>query len=163
MIEAPIFHVNGDDPLAVVFVTQLAVEYRQAFQADVVIDMYCYRRHGHNESDEPSFTNPELYDRIAKHPPVSEQLSQVLIERRDFEQKDIDAIKKEYETSLEESLERVKNPVVEPNNSKDRFAGSTATFQAVYSFDPVDTRVQKADLARIVEGPDTRSGWNAFQ
>ena len=152
MIEAPIFHVNGDDPLAVVFVTQLAVEYRQAFQADVVIDMYCYRRHGHNESDEPSFTNPELYDRIAKHPPVSEQLSQVLIESRDFEQKDIDAIKKEYETSLEESLERVKNPVVEPNNSKDRFAGSTATFQAVYSFDPVETRVQKADLARIVEG-----------
>ena len=149
MIEAPIFHVNGDDPLAVVFVTQLAVEYRQAFQADVVIDMYCYRRHGHNESDEPSFTNPELYDRIAKHPPVSEQLSQVLIERRDFEQKDIDAIKKEYETSLEESLDRVKNPVVEPNNSKDRVAGSTATFQAVYSFDPVETRVQKADLARI--------------
>ena len=152
MIEAPIFHVNGDDPLAVVFVTQLAVEYRQAFQADVVIDMYCYRRHGHNESDEPSFTNPELYDRIAKHPPVSEQLSQVLIERRDFDQKDIDAIKKEYETSLEESLGRVKNPAVEPNNSKDRFAGSTATFQAGYSFDIVDTKTQKADLARIVEG-----------
>ena len=152
MIEAPIFHVNGDDPLAVVFVTQLAVEYRQAFQADIVIDMYCYRRHGHNESDEPSFTNPELYDRIAKHPPVSEQLSQVLIERRDFDQKDIDAIKKEYETSLEESLARVKNPTFEPNNSKDRFAGSTATFQSAYSFDIVDTKVQKADLARIVEG-----------
>ena len=152
MIEAPIFHVNGDDPLAVVFVAQLAVEYRQVFQADVVIDMYCYRRHGHNESDEPTFTNPELYDRIAKHPPVSEQLSRVLIEKRDFDQADIDAIRNEYETSLENSLQRVKNPVTEANKSNDRFAGSTAIFQAKYSFDRVGTNVSRSDLAKIVQG-----------
>src|ERR1700733_8516537 len=71
MIEAPIFHVNGDDPIAVDFVTKLALEFRQAFSRDVVIDMYCYRRYGHNESDEPSFTQPQLYKIIQSRPAVA--------------------------------------------------------------------------------------------
>ena len=61
MIEVPIFHVNSEDPEAVVYVAQLAVQYRQIFHQDVVIDMYCYRKHGHNEGDEPAYTNPEMY------------------------------------------------------------------------------------------------------
>ncbi|MCP3859808.1 MAG: 2-oxoglutarate dehydrogenase E1 component [Phycisphaeraceae bacterium] len=71
MIDAPIFHVNGDDPEAVAWVARLAVEYRQAFHNDVVIDMWCYRRRGHNEADEPKFTQPVMYDRIKAQPSVA--------------------------------------------------------------------------------------------
>jgi 2-oxoglutarate dehydrogenase E1 component len=75
MIEAPIFHVNGDDPEAVCMVAQLALEFRVKFQRDVVIDMYCYRKHGHNETDEPAFTQPLLYKRSPRTPPVSTSYS----------------------------------------------------------------------------------------
>ena len=70
MIQAPIFHVNGDDPEACVRVARLAFAYRQKFNKDVVIDMICYRRHGHNEGDDPSYTQPEMYRRIDARPSV---------------------------------------------------------------------------------------------
>src|SRR5215207_5730037 len=71
-VQAPILHVNGDDPEAVTFACKLAIEYRQKFKRDIVIDMWCYRRFGHNEGDEPSFTQPLMYAEIRRHPPVSE-------------------------------------------------------------------------------------------
>ena len=80
MIDAPIFHVNGDDPEAVVYVTKIAIEYRQRFGKPVVIDMFCYRRHGHNEADEPAFTQPLMYARIGEHPRVTEIYGKKLVE-----------------------------------------------------------------------------------
>src|SRR2546421_11457291 len=80
MIEAPIFHVNGDDPLAVKFVTELLLDFRQEFGRDAVIDMYCYRRYGHNEGDEPSFTQPDLYAAIEARPSVAQLYKKELIE-----------------------------------------------------------------------------------
>ena len=79
MVQAPIFHVNGDDPDACLRVAQMAYDYRQTFKRDVVIDMFCYRRHGHNEGDDPSYTQPILYRKIRNHPPVATLYSEALV------------------------------------------------------------------------------------
>lgn len=152
MIEAPIFHVNGDDPLAVVYVTMLAIEYRQKFHADVVIDMYCYRKYGHNEADEPLFTSPELYEKIAKHPPVSATLSKRLTDDKTLTEAEIKEIADEYETSLANSLERVKKAAESKIKDKSGFAGSNATVQPKYNFTPVETGVDRDRLTQIVRG-----------
>jgi 2-oxoglutarate dehydrogenase E1 component len=80
-VQAPIFHVNGDDPEAVTFACKLAIEYRQRFHRDIVIDMWCYRRFGHNEGDEPGFTQPLMYKTIRQHPPVSDVYAARLVEQ----------------------------------------------------------------------------------
>src|SRR5437879_12260412 len=80
MIEVPILHVNGEDPIALKFVTEMALDFRQEFGRDFVIDMYCYRKYGHQEVDEPSFTQPDLYARIDKHPSVAQLYKRELLE-----------------------------------------------------------------------------------
>ena len=84
MIEAPIFHVNGDDPEAVVFTMELALRFRQEFHRDVVVDMICYRRHGHNEADEPMYTQPVLYGKIKDRPSVRKLYTKQLIQGGDL-------------------------------------------------------------------------------
>jgi 2-oxoglutarate dehydrogenase E1 component len=104
MIDAPIFHVNGDDPEAVVHVTKIAVEFRQRFGKPVVIDMFCYRRHGHNEADEPSFTQPLMYARIRQHPRVSEVYAKRLIEEGLLTQAEVDSLYANFRSFLEEEF-----------------------------------------------------------
>ncbi len=104
MIDAPIFHVNGDDPEAVVHATKIATEYRQHFRKPVVIDMFCYRRHGHNEADEPAFTQPLMYQRIAKHPGVVEIYADRLIKEGLFTAEEVEGLQAKFRSYLEEEF-----------------------------------------------------------
>ncbi len=101
MVEAPIFHVNGDDPEAVVHVAKIATEYRQLFNKPVVIDMFCYRRHGHNEADNPSITQPLMYERIKDHPIVSEIYSQRLIDEKVITEEDATKMQQSFKAHLD--------------------------------------------------------------
>ena len=105
MIEAPIFHVNGDDPEAVVFSAKIATEFRQKFQKPVVIDMFCYRRHGHNEGDEPSFTQPLMYKAIAAHPTTLEIYGKKLVDEGVMSAADVERMKTGWRAHLDAELE----------------------------------------------------------
>src|SRR3954454_16548378 len=104
-VQAPILHVNGDDPEAVTFCCKLAIEFRQRFNRDIVIDMWCYRRFGHNEGDEPSFTQPLMYAAIKTHPPISELYGQRLVAEGVVDQAWIDGTTKEYLDHLEDEFQ----------------------------------------------------------
>ncbi|MDP2571026.1 2-oxoglutarate dehydrogenase E1 component [Vibrio penaeicida] len=101
MVQAPIFHVNADDPEAVAFVARLAVDYRNTFKCDVVIDLVCYRRHGHNEADEPNATQPLMYQKIKKHPTPRKLYADVLIERGEFDIETATLLVNEYRDALD--------------------------------------------------------------
>jgi 2-oxoglutarate dehydrogenase E1 component len=103
MLSVPIFHVNGEDPEAVVHVARLALEYRQLFARDVVVELLCYRRHGHNEGDEPGFTQPQMYEKIRRRPPVHELYAAVL-ERAGVPRAEVDTTASRYAARLEEAL-----------------------------------------------------------
>ena len=104
MVEAPIFHVNGDDPEAVVHVAKVATEFRMRFQKPVVIDMICYRRHGHNESDEPAFTQPLMYKKIRSHPSTVEIYSRRLVEQSALTADDVEQMKTRFRAVLDAEL-----------------------------------------------------------
>jgi 2-oxoglutarate dehydrogenase E1 component len=105
MIDAPIFHVNGDDPEAVVFAAKIAIEFRQKFHKPVVIDMFCYRRHGHNEGDEPMFTQPVMYKRIAAHPPTLEIYAKRLIAEGVMTEGEVEKAKADWRARLDAEFE----------------------------------------------------------
>lgn len=105
MIDAPIFHVNGDDPEAVVFAAKVATEFRQKFHKPVVIDMFCYRRHGHNEGDEPAFTQPVMYKKIAAHPSTLELYARRLISEGVLTEGEVEKAKADWRARLDAELE----------------------------------------------------------
>ena len=109
MVEAPILHVNGDDPEAVVHCARIALEFRQKFNRDVVIDMICYRRFGHNESDEPSFTQPIMYKKIKKHPTTLNVYANKLIENGVVTKSEFDNMKQDFKNLLEEQFKTAKS------------------------------------------------------
>ncbi len=102
MVEAPVFHVNGDDPEAAVFVTRMALEYRQTFHKDVVIDLVTYRRHGHNEADEPAATQPLMYQAIKKHPTVRQLYTQRMVEQGVMDATEPAGLMEDYRRRLEQ-------------------------------------------------------------
>ncbi len=119
-VQAPVFHVNGDDPEAVTFATKMAMEFRQKFHRDIVIDMWCYRRFGHNEGDEPGFTQPLMYKVIKDHPPVSAIYAKRLVAEGVVDQAWVDANVNQYVTRLEGEFEA--GASYKPNKA-DWFAG----------------------------------------
>ncbi|QSX32384.1 2-oxoglutarate dehydrogenase E1 component [Shewanella avicenniae] len=101
MVQAPIFHVNGDDPEAVAFISQVAVDYRNTFKRDVVIELVCYRRHGHNEADEPSATQPMMYTKIKKHPTTRKIYADRLVEEKSLGADDVTGLVNDYRDALD--------------------------------------------------------------
>ena len=145
MVEAPIFHVNGDDLEAVYFVTQMAADYRQQFNKDVVIDLVCYRRRGHNEADEPSTTQPLMYQKIRKHPTTRTLYAQRLISEGLITAEDDKRIMDECRNALEEGVPAAGNLVAQPN--KDLYVDWTDYLGHTWS-EYADTTV---DLHRLKE------------
>lgn len=158
-IDAPIFHVNGDDPEAVVAVAQMAVDYRQTFRRDVFIDMVCFRKYGHNEQDEASFTQPLMAARIRGKPSVLDGYADLLQQEGVINEADRQAILSRLDESLEKAQQAARttpnDPTIDPGSA--RWSGLTHSF----SFDPVDTSVSieairevAAAIGRTPEGFD---------
>ena len=125
MVQAPIFHVNGDDPEAVVYCAKIATEFRQKFKRDVVIDIFCYRRFGHNEGDEPSFTQPIMYKKIKQQASTLSLYSRKLINENVLTLEDYNSQKNNYDKYLEQEFESSKNYI---SNEQDWFTGVWSKF-----------------------------------
>ena len=132
MIQAPILHVNGDDPEAVVHVARVATEFRQTFKKDVVIDMFCYRRHGHNEGDEPAFTQPLMYGKIKEHPSTREIYAGRLVADNVVTQEEADAVNQRWYERLDGDFEAARSYKV---NKADWLEGAWSGLEAVKGWD----------------------------
>jgi len=152
MIEAPIFHVNGDDPLAVKFVSDIAFDFHQQFGRDVVIDLYCYRRYGHNEGDEPSFTQPDLYAKIEKHPSVAQLYKGELLEAGTLSEDDAASLETEFDLRLEMTRDEVNAIEKRKASEKAKFKESTAIFQPEYTSESERTAISEKTLKTIIDG-----------
>ncbi|HKH29007.1 MAG TPA: 2-oxoglutarate dehydrogenase E1 component [Sphingomicrobium sp.] len=151
-VQAPILHVNADDPEAVTFCSKLAIEFRQAFGRDIVIDMWCYRRFGHNEGDEPSFTQPQMYAAIRKHPAISEVYAQRLIEDGVIDRAWVDQHTKAYIAHLEEEFQAGASYL--PNKAdwfEGRWSGLKLPGEPVLGRRNVATAVSEEELRRVGE------------
>ena len=147
IIQAPIFHVNGDDPEAVVRVCQIAADYRQQFKADVVVDIFCYRRHGHNEGDEPAFTQPAMYRAVGEQPTTRQIYTEQLVAEGVLTVGDADRMMETFRARLETELEASKS--YRPNKA-DWLEGDWADIEAAPRDErPGDTAVAPEVLAEI--------------
>ena len=147
MVQAPIFHVNGDDPDACIRVAQMAYDYRQTFKRDVVIDMFCYRRHGHNEGDDPSYTQPILYRKIRSHPSVATSYSETLVRESLIDAGNVEQIHKSINQRLNDIYDASK---------KNREQYQVQELSAVDPEEMIaprpNTAVDRAALERVVRG-----------
>ena len=156
MVQAPILHVNGDDVEAVVYAAKIATEYRQKFKRDVVVDIFCYRRFGHNEGDEPSFTQPIMYKKIKSHPSILDVYSAQLIKEGLFTKEEVEKQKLSYKKRLDEEFESSKKYIP---NEQDWFTGTWSKFTTEYGSDRrgvtgVDLRIIKNLGKKLCDIPD---------
>lgn len=152
MIEAPIFHVNGDDPEAVAFVTKIAMEYRQEFHKDVVIDLICFRKLGHNEQDEPMVTQPLMYKKVSQHPGTRKVYADRLVAQGVLTEDAPDQMIADYRAALDRG-EHLYNPVLE--NYTRNFAVDWTPFQNQKYTDECKTAVPLADLKKLAKAITT--------
>ncbi len=149
MIQAPIFHVNGDDPEAVVRVARLALDYRQVFNKDVVIDMVCYRVHGHNEGDEPTYTQPLLYKRIEAQRSPRKLYTESLLGRGEMEPEEAEAILDDYRVRLQEAFDRTRE--LDQVEVEEGFELLEKRRRQSPEPAKVDTRAKEDDLMAVVK------------
>jgi 2-oxoglutarate dehydrogenase E1 component/2-oxoglutarate decarboxylase len=153
MVQAPIFHVNGDDPEAAVRVMRLAFEFRNRFKKDVVVDLVCYRRYGHNEADEPAFTQPRMYELIDEHLPVRALYTQQLVQRGDITADDEQAVEYDFKVRLDHAFEETHaGRASDPDEDGVDVSDGDADEERSSADDPVATGVPAATLTRVAEG-----------
>jgi 2-oxoglutarate dehydrogenase E1 component len=146
-LRVPIFHINGDDPEALVYAADLALQFRQEFGSDCILDVFCYRRHGHNEADEPSFTHPRMYRLIGAHPSVATLYGQRCAEKDVASPDEQAAIAEKYRKTLKEALQQSRSaPVSEIDTTQ---GPGWAGIDGQYSRAPAETGVAEATLRRI--------------
>ena len=148
MIEAPVLHVNGDDPEAVVFATQLAMDYRQQFNKDVVVDIICFRKLGHNEQDTPSLTQPLMYKTIAKHPGTRKLYGDKLVAQGVLPAEGPDEMVKAFRAAMDAGKHTI-DPVL--TNFKSKYAVDWAPFLGKKWTDAADTALPLAEIKRLAE------------
>ena len=148
MIEVPIFHVNGEDPEAVVYVAELALDFRETFGQDVVIDLVCYRKHGHNENDEPAFTQPIMYSAIQKRLTIRELYTEQLITSGELSREEADTIAETFSDKLQAVYEEVHDHAAKIPATPG-FGGPWKGFKPGYSFAPTETGVPIETLKAI--------------
>lgn len=150
-VEAPILHVNGDDPEAVVRVARLAFDYRQAFHKDVVIDLICYRRHGHSEVDDPSITQPAMYDRIDARPSVRKLYAEALVRRGDISEQQVEGALRDYRERLERAFVETQALSVPGRSPQPLIDGDTEDAAAPRA----STAIAEATARHIIESQTT--------
>ena len=157
IIQAPVIHVNGDDPEMVIIATKIACEYREKFKKDIVIDLFCYRRRGHNEADDPSATQPLMYKKISKHPSVLKQYEENLSLKGILSTDEANTIRTNYRKSLEKGESVAKNLAKEPNDS---LWFDWEPYLDIKWWPKVDTSFNKKDFKKI--GKEICSVPNSF-
>jgi len=158
MIEVPIFHVNGEDPEAVVYVAELALDFRETFGQDVVIDLVCYRRHGHNENDEPAFTQPLMCEKIRERPTIRALYTDALIASGELSAAEAETIAETFRDKMQAVYDEVHDHAAKIIPPTPGFGGHWKGYTPQYSFEPVNTGVEAATLrqiaARLTEFPE---------
>ena len=147
MIEAPILHVNGEDPAELLWAAQFALEFRQMWGRDVVLDMYCYRRQGHNETDQAAFTQPHIYRALSDRKPLGQSYGDVLVEDGSMSREAVNGVHNDIWQRYEDEFAEMRR--LEEEGNRTVFSGSTAEAQPPYSHEPVLTGVSSESLQHI--------------